>query len=656
MRKKRNVILAASLAAMLAVNSFSGVQFTQAKCYAAASQQSNETDANGFVIKDGVLTSYTGSATEITIPDTVTKISLGALRGNTTITKVTVPGTVKEIPSFCFYGCKKLQNVVLLDGVETIGTSVFSECGETTSVTIPASVTSISDNAFDLDNVINYSIFGDNGTTAETYAKDKGIAFNPSEVAVDAAQNNEAASKYVGIKNLKVSEIKNGAAQGKGDASIIYLGKNEYMLVDTGEKEAFGELKSGIEESCVAQADGRYHFKAIVVTHFHSDHCGGLRELVQWEKMHIENVYIKNYSNYLKSIKAVEKSKGKVTAAERRIQYAMAKPYNHYVKLVGGKTLDLDSTSGKEAIKVVKVGKKSNFKYDDITYPSLSELYANVKVNGKEVHKNKLTITKIGLKGKKNVKVGDTSVGIYGAPAQFKPKKYNDTNAENNASMIVRVVGKKQNSKGEDVKYKAIFMGDMTSDGIAKAKSAYSGIFTADFDYCKYGHHGLRAGADIKKIVKECKWYKQNINAKFYAFTLDRTRLNDSKSGIEGDNKGTPSKREIMKRNYKTIVYCLSHELKTDASAKDFANFMIKMSSLGITPSNSGVFKKLKTDNKKVTSASFASSDYTDSKSVRFAASGVSENAIDGIDENSNKPFIGKRITCGTWDGVACKY
>lgn len=529
MRKKRNVIFAASLAAMLAVNSFSGVQFTQAKCYAAASQQSNETDA-----------------------------------------------------------------------------------------------------------------------------KDKGIAFNPSEVAVDAAQNNEAASKYVGIKNLKVSEIKNGAAHGKGDASIIYLGKNEYMLVDTGEKNAFGELKSGIEKSCVAQADGKYHFKGIVVTHFHSDHCGGLLELVQWEKMYIENVYIKNYSNYLKSIKAVKKSKGEVTAAERRIQYEMAKPYNQYVKLVGGKTLALDSTSGKEA---VKMDEDENFIYDDTTYSSLSELYANVKVNGEEVHDNTLTITEIGLKGKESVKVGDTSVGIYGAPAQFKPKtNKKDTNAENNASMIVRVVGKKQNSKGKDAKYKAIFMGDMTSDGIAKAKSAYSSIFTADYDYCKFGHHGLRTEADIKVIVKECKWYKQNINAKFYAFTLDRARLNDSNCGIEGDNVGTPSKREIMKRNYKTIVYCLSHKLKTDASAKNFANFMIKMSSLGITPSNSGVFKKLKTDNKKVTSASFASSAYTDSKSVRFTASGVTENAFDGTDVNSNKPFIGERITCGTWDGVACKY
>jgi len=339
MRKKRNVILAASLAAMLAVNSFSGVQFTQAKCYAAASQQSNETDA-----------------------------------------------------------------------------------------------------------------------------KDKETAFDSSEVAIDAAQNNEAASKYVGITNLKVSEIKNGAAQGKGDASIIYLGENEYMLVDTGEKDAFGELKSGIEESCVAQADGKYHFKAIVVTHFHSDHCGGLLELVQWEKMHIENVYIKNYSNYLNSIEAVKKSKGEATAAERRIQYAMAKPYNQYVKLVGGKTLDLDSTSGKEAIKVVKEGKKSNFKYDDITYPSLSELYANVKVNGEAVHDNTLTIIEIGLKKDEKVEVGDTTARIYGAPAQFRPKKYNDTNAENNASMIVRVVGKKQNSKGKDAKYKAIFMGDMTSD------------------------------------------------------------------------------------------------------------------------------------------------------------------------------------------------
>ena len=178
--KKRYSIYAAFLAAILAVNSLSGIQFSQPKCYAAQEQQTPVADENGFVIENGVLTSYQGTSTEITIPETVTEIKTSALRGNTTITKVTVPGTVKNIPSYCFYSCQNLQTVEFLDGVATIGTSVFFQCDKLTSITIPASVTSIDANAIDLDKKSQFIIYGKSNTTAETFAKENAIAFNGS--------------------------------------------------------------------------------------------------------------------------------------------------------------------------------------------------------------------------------------------------------------------------------------------------------------------------------------------------------------------------------------------------------------------------------------------------------------------------------------------
>lgn len=51
--KKRNSIYAAFLAAILAVNSLSGIQFSQPKCYAAQEQQTPVADENGFVIENG---------------------------------------------------------------------------------------------------------------------------------------------------------------------------------------------------------------------------------------------------------------------------------------------------------------------------------------------------------------------------------------------------------------------------------------------------------------------------------------------------------------------------------------------------------------------------------------------------------------------------
>jgi len=62
--KKRNSIYAAFLAAILAVNSLSGIQFSQPKCYAAQEQQTPVADENGFVIENGVISATDLSDTE----------------------------------------------------------------------------------------------------------------------------------------------------------------------------------------------------------------------------------------------------------------------------------------------------------------------------------------------------------------------------------------------------------------------------------------------------------------------------------------------------------------------------------------------------------------------------------------------------------------
>ena len=55
-----------------------------------------------FVITDGVLTSYTGTDKEITIPDTVTEIGENAFK-NSECTSVTIPSSVKKIGKSAFF-------------------------------------------------------------------------------------------------------------------------------------------------------------------------------------------------------------------------------------------------------------------------------------------------------------------------------------------------------------------------------------------------------------------------------------------------------------------------------------------------------------------------------------------------------------------------
>ena len=87
------------------------------------------TDSNGYVIyadrTDKILVGYTGSETELVLPDGIT-----------------------EIYKYAFEYCSSLTSVVIPNSVTRIGDEAFSDCGGLTSIVIPDSVTSIEGYAF----------------------------------------------------------------------------------------------------------------------------------------------------------------------------------------------------------------------------------------------------------------------------------------------------------------------------------------------------------------------------------------------------------------------------------------------------------------------------------------------------------------------------
>ncbi len=64
------------------------------------------------------------------------------------VTELTIPDTVTRIKNDTFFGCTSLTSVTIPDSVTSIGGSAFSGCKSLTSVTIPDSVTSIGSGAF----------------------------------------------------------------------------------------------------------------------------------------------------------------------------------------------------------------------------------------------------------------------------------------------------------------------------------------------------------------------------------------------------------------------------------------------------------------------------------------------------------------------------
>lgn len=100
-------------------------------------------DADGFTIDDGVLVSYTGSATQVRIPEGVTEISTNAFSG-AQLTSVWIPASVRAIDDSAFAG-QPLTQVTFQDDdahpsqLETIGDRVFAYT-PLERVTLPRSV------------------------------------------------------------------------------------------------------------------------------------------------------------------------------------------------------------------------------------------------------------------------------------------------------------------------------------------------------------------------------------------------------------------------------------------------------------------------------------------------------------------------------------
>lgn len=106
-----------------------------------------QVDADGFTIDaDGVLVSYTGTATDVRIPDGVTEIATNAFNG-ASLTSVWIPASVRAIDDYVFSG-QPLTQVTFQDDdahpsqLETIGERAFAYT-PLESVSLPRSLKTV---------------------------------------------------------------------------------------------------------------------------------------------------------------------------------------------------------------------------------------------------------------------------------------------------------------------------------------------------------------------------------------------------------------------------------------------------------------------------------------------------------------------------------
>ena len=101
-----------------------------------------ETNTDGLT-----LTSYLGTNTSITLPDTIDGVTVTAVGdyafqyGN--FTSLTIPSGVSSIGTGSFANCTNLTEVHLTHGLTSIGVAAFDGCSKLLDINIPASVTNM---------------------------------------------------------------------------------------------------------------------------------------------------------------------------------------------------------------------------------------------------------------------------------------------------------------------------------------------------------------------------------------------------------------------------------------------------------------------------------------------------------------------------------
>ncbi|MDO4739357.1 MAG: leucine-rich repeat domain-containing protein [Eubacteriales bacterium] len=122
------------------------------------------------------------SLERIVLPENIRLLDDDVFAKCSALRYVRLPERLMIIDDRAFEECASLESIVLPGGVFKIGRQAFHDCSSLRSVTIPESVYSISDNAFE-GCPKDLVIYGAEGSYAQRYAQEQGIAFKAVELS-----------------------------------------------------------------------------------------------------------------------------------------------------------------------------------------------------------------------------------------------------------------------------------------------------------------------------------------------------------------------------------------------------------------------------------------------------------------------------------------
>ncbi len=215
--------------------------------------------AEDFHMDGTTLVDYTGTASNVSIPDTVEVIGRSAFENNLYVKKVTIPKSVKTIEEYAFWGCPNLETVVLgkgltevgdfafsscerlkevtiPDNIQRIGIMSFADCISLTEIYIPASVTDIHSTAF--DGVYFLNIKAEQYSYPYNYALARGesVANIPEHLKATPIPNPTAAPEIVPIQTPEPEPVPT-PVPGVVIGSTSIVGNDAVVFVDNTEME-----------------------------------------------------------------------------------------------------------------------------------------------------------------------------------------------------------------------------------------------------------------------------------------------------------------------------------------------------------------------------------------------------------------------------------
>lgn len=118
-------------------------------------------------------------ATSYTIPEVITVLEQYALAHADNLKEIIVPATVKEIYAYAFESCANLEHIEFEEGIEAFPYGALLYCNNLASVILPSSMTTINETGFVGIDRDQFTIYGESGSRAQTYAEENGINFKP---------------------------------------------------------------------------------------------------------------------------------------------------------------------------------------------------------------------------------------------------------------------------------------------------------------------------------------------------------------------------------------------------------------------------------------------------------------------------------------------